>query len=72
MTVSSTAAASLRVFLGTVIHSISLSNLSILNPGLIGIHANGRIVFLEDVEDQPLEAVLKKYNVDVEKVRQLI
>ncbi|CAK4170194.1 unnamed protein product [Aphanomyces euteiches] len=42
---------------GIVIHSVALGELEILNPGLIGVGDDGKIVFVIDLAAQQLESV---------------
>jgi hypothetical protein len=38
-----------QVFVGTVVHSVKSSELTILKPGILGVSNEGKIVFVEKV-----------------------
>ncbi|KAF0682320.1 Aste57867_25547 [Aphanomyces stellatus] len=46
----------ITAYKGVVIHSLSLGQLEILNPGLIGVNAHGTIEYVVDLAKQTLES----------------
>ena len=56
-----------EVFVGTFVHSLSLTQLEIGENGVIGVE-NGKIIFIEkNVKD--LEAIKKSHNFEGAKVK---
>ena len=51
-----------QVFVGRIVHSLSLHQLQILPYAALGVHKDGSIAFLDcDATQQPIEAVLEKH-----------
>ncbi|KAJ3150135.1 hypothetical protein HDU89_003223 [Geranomyces variabilis] len=62
------------VFVGTIVHSLSLTELEILAPGVLGVSVGGRIAFVERLDaDKPdgLTATLSSHNASSAQVRRL-
>lgn len=63
------------IFVGKIVHSLSLNELEILDPGMLGVGENGKLVFLipirckegERVEDL-VGSTLESMNADKSRV----
>lgn len=59
-----------QVFRGTLIHSLSLTNLTITPNTLLGIDKFGKIAFVEEnvTDEKVINDILNKWNIKEEKV----
>ncbi|CAG8504877.1 4577_t:CDS:2 [Diversispora eburnea] len=62
-----------QIFYGTLIHSLSLTKLSIIPNTLLGIDKFGKIAFVEEniINEQNINDILSKWNVNEEKIIRL-
>ncbi|KAJ3333148.1 hypothetical protein HDU76_011065 [Blyttiomyces sp. JEL0837] len=60
-----------KVFVGTIIHSASLTDLRILNPGIIGVTEAGSIAFCEDITDNDVSKKVQSPNGEYDPVMTL-
>ncbi|KAJ3162283.1 hypothetical protein HDU86_004763 [Geranomyces michiganensis] len=68
-----TPAAIATVFVGTIVHSLSLTELEILAPGIVGVSVNGRIAFIErlDADGSALTAALNRHSASSAQIKRL-
>ncbi|RHZ75785.1 hypothetical protein Glove_209g148 [Diversispora epigaea] len=62
-----------QIFYGTLIHSLSLTKLSIIPNALLGIDKFGKIAFVEEniTNEQNINDILSKWNINEEKIIRL-